>query len=67
MGCAVQICSMLHQRYAEFSPELLGQLQKIYSTGISKDEDKVEREISFGCWYVIISFCAHTVCSDNQV
>ena len=35
---------MLHQKYAEFSPALLEQLQRIYSTGISKDEDKVERE-----------------------
>ena len=39
---------MLHQKYAEFSPALLEQLQKIYSTGISKDEDKVEREMGGG-------------------
>ena len=44
VGCAVHICSLLHQKYAEFSTELLEQLQKIYSTGISKDEDKVGRE-----------------------
>ena len=45
VGCAVHICSLLHQRYAEFSPELLEQLQKIYSTGIGKDEDKVTERV----------------------
>ena len=42
VGCAVHLCSLLHQRYPKFSAELLEQLQKIYSTTISKDEDKVE-------------------------
>ena len=46
VGCAVHLCSLLHQRYAEFSPALLEQLQKIYSTEISKDEDKVR------CMYI---------------
>ena len=44
VSCAVHICSLLHQRYAEFSTELLEQLQKIYTTGIGKDEDKVSLE-----------------------
>lgn len=41
VGCAVHLCSLLHQRYADFSHHLLEQLQKSYSGGIGKEEDKV--------------------------
>ena len=41
MGCAVHLCGLLHQRYADFSHHLLEQLQKSYSGGIGKEEDKV--------------------------
>lgn len=40
VGCAVHMCSLLHQRYQEFSFHLMIELQKIYSTGISPEEDK---------------------------
>ena len=40
IGCAVHLCSLLHQRYAEFSPLLLEQLQKTYSSPIRKDDDR---------------------------
>ena len=73
---------MLHQRYAEFSTELMEQLQKIYSTGISKDEDKVmerererelerererESELERDTTLILLFSCAHAVCSDDQV
>jgi len=44
VGCAVHLCTLLHQRYAEFSSLLLEQLQKLYSSGIKKEEDKVRGE-----------------------
>ena len=41
VGCAVHLCVLLHQRYADFSHHLLEQLQKLYTGGIGKEEDKV--------------------------
>ena len=41
MGCAVHLCVLLHQRYADFSHHLLEQLQKLYTGSIGKEEDKV--------------------------
>ena len=43
VSCAVHLCTLLHQRYAEFSSLLLEQVQKLYSTGIKKEEDKVRK------------------------
>lgn len=40
VGCAVHISSLIHCRYSEFSGVLMDQLQRIYSVGIDKDEDK---------------------------
>ena len=40
VGCAVHLCSLLHRRYAEFSPLLMDQLQKIYSIQIKNDDDR---------------------------
>ena len=42
VGCAVHLCSLLHCRYGDFSSYLLEQMQRIYSTGIGRDEDKVQ-------------------------
>lgn len=65
VGCAVYVCSELHQRYDEFSSHLLDHLQKIYSTGIGKDEDKVS---SWSCVFIsVINYTLYTVCSDLQV
>lgn len=44
VGCAVHLCTLLHQRYAEFSEMLLEDLQRIYQTPINKDDDKVSKE-----------------------
>ena len=44
MGCAVHLCALLHQRYADFSHHLLEQLQKLYTGSIGKEEDKVGGE-----------------------
>ena len=40
VGCAVHLCSLLHQRYSEFSPLLLEQIQKIYSISIKREDDR---------------------------
>lgn len=40
---AVQICSLLHQRYKEFSPSLVQGLLKIFSSGKSGDELDVDK------------------------
>ena len=49
VGCAVHLSSLLHQRYDDFCSLLFDNLQKIYSTGIGKDEDKVGFVESRGC------------------
>lgn len=48
VGCAVHLCTLLHQRYTEFSSLLLEQLQKLYSSGIKKEEDKVRGGVNGG-------------------
>lgn len=40
IGCAVHMCTLLHQRYAEFSPLLLQEFEKHFQGGIEKSEDK---------------------------
>ena len=43
VGCAVHLCSLLHLSYADFTGQLLEQLQRVYSVsgGNLKVEDKV--------------------------
>ena len=41
VGCAVHVCSLIVQRYSEFSGHLLEALQKQFGGGISKGEEKV--------------------------
>ena len=41
IGCAVHMCTLLHQRYAEFSVLLLQEFEKHFQGGIDKSEDKV--------------------------
>lgn len=41
VGCAIHLCTLLHQRYGEFSEMLLDKLQQIYQTPIGKEEEKV--------------------------
>lgn len=41
VGCAVHVCSLIVQRYSEFSGLLLEALQKQFGGGISKGEEKV--------------------------
>lgn len=43
VGCAVHLCTLLHQRYGEFSEMLLDKLQQFYQTPITKDDEKVCR------------------------
>ena len=38
VNCAVHLCSLLHQRYAEFASALLDNWQKVL---LSKKDDKV--------------------------
>ena len=42
VGCAVHICSLIVQRYSEFSDILLRALQKQFTGGISKVDEKVK-------------------------
>ena len=49
VGCAVHVCSLIVQRYSEFSGLLLEALQKQFGGGISKGEDKVASQGHRGC------------------
>ena len=42
--CVVHTCTLLHQRYAEFSVLLLQEFEKHLQGGIDKSEDKVTKE-----------------------
>ena len=63
VGCAVHLCTLLHQRYAEFSSLLLEQLQKLYSSGIKKEEDKVRG----GGWEVCMLLEMSCYCGRGDV
>ena len=41
IGCAVHMCTLLHQQYAEFSVLLLQEFEKHFQGGIDKSEEKV--------------------------
>ena len=45
----VHVCSLIVQRYSEFSGLLLEALQKQFGGGISKGEEKVSSPIQEGC------------------
>lgn len=44
VGCAVHLCTQLHQRYEEFSEMLLSDLQRIYQNPIGKEDEKVRKD-----------------------
>ena len=41
--CALTLCSVLHQRYADFAPSLLEHWQKVL---LSKKDDKVSYDVN---------------------
>lgn len=45
------MCTLLHQRYAEFSTLLLKEFEKHFQGGIEKSEDKVVTQVVIVCSY----------------
>lgn len=45
INAAVQICSLLHQRYIDFSPSLIQGLLKVFSPGKSGDDLEADRNL----------------------
>lgn len=45
VSCAIHLCTLLHQRYEEFSELLLSHLQRIYDSPITKDDEKVGEDL----------------------